>query len=190
MTVIGVVALQGAFAEHQTALARLGVDTVQLRKAADLTQPLDGIVLPGGESTVMGKLMNDLGMMAPLQKRVRYGLPVLGTCAGLILLADKVDGGPGPWLSTMPIAVRRNAYGRQLGSFSAEAAFTGRQIPMEFIRAPYIEQVGPGTKELATVNGHTVAAEYGNQLAVAFHPELTDDPTVYRHFLAKVDRTV
>ena len=186
MTVVGVLALQGAFAEHQAALAQCGAASVQLRKAADLEQPLDGVVLPGGESTVIGKLLNDLGMMAPLRRMIADGLPALGTCAGLILLAHTVDGKPGPWLGTMPVAARRNAYGRQLGSFTAAAPFAGTTVPMEFIRAPYLESLGPGVEALATVNGRLVAAQYKNQLAVAFHPELTADLTVHRRFLGMI----
>ena len=158
---IGVLALQGAFIEHVQALRQLGAEAVELRQLPDLEQPLDGIVLPGGESTVQGKLLHELGMFAPLQKKIAQGLPVLATCAGMILLA------------TMPIIVKRNAYGRQLGSFFTEAEF-GKlgKVPMTFIRAPYIDSVGEGVEVLAAVDEHIVAAQYGKQLALVFHPEL------------------
>lgn len=114
---IGVLALQGAFIEHVQALCQLGVEAVELRQLPDLEQPLDGIVLPGGESTVQGKLLHELGMFAPLQKKIAQGLPVLATCAGMILLAEKLTNDSKVHLATMPITVKRNAYGRQLGSF-------------------------------------------------------------------------
>ena len=162
---IGVLALQGAFIEHVQALRQLGAEAVELRQLPDLEQPLDGIVLPGGESTVQGKLLHELGMFAPLQKKIAQGLPVLATCAGMILLAEKLTNDSKLHLATMPITVKRNAYGRQLGSFFTEAEF-GKlgKVPMTFIRAPYIDSVG--------VDEHIVAAQYGKQLDLAFHPEL------------------
>lgn len=114
---IGVLALQGAFIEHVQALRQLGAEAVELRQLPDLEQPLDGIVLPGGESTVQGKLLHELGMFAPLQEKIAQGLPVLATCAGMILLAEKLTNDSKLHLATMPITVKRNAYGRQLGSF-------------------------------------------------------------------------
>lgn len=169
---IGVLALQGAFIEHVQALRQLGADAVELRQLPDLEQPLDGIVLPGGESTVQGKLLHELGMFAPLQK-IAQGLPVLATCAGMILLAEKLTNDSKLHLATMPITVKRNAYGRQLGSFFTEAEF-GKlgKVPMTFIRAPYIDSVGDGVEVLAAVDEHIVAAQYGKQLDLAFHPEL------------------
>lgn len=156
---IGVLALQGAFIEHVQALRQLGAEAVELRQLPDLEQPLDGIVLPGGESTVQGKLLHELGMFAPLQKKIAQGLPVLATCAGMILLAKKLTNDSKVHLATMPITVKRNAYGRQLGSFYTEAEF-GKlgKVPMTFIRAPYIDSVGEGVEVLAAVDEHIVAA--------------------------------
>ncbi len=183
---IGVLAVQGAFVEHEQMLRALGADSFELRQAADLSRPFDGLILPGGESTVMGKLLRDLGMLCPLREQILGGMPVLGTCAGMILLAKELADSPVSHLATMDIAVRRNAYGRQLGSFHAAAPFgdTG-DIPMTFIRAPYIERAGEGVEILSTVDGHPVAARQGNQIATAFHPELTGDTTVH-HLLLRL----
>ena len=179
---IGVLALQGAFIEHIQALQRLGVETVELRQLRDLERELDGVVLPGGESTVQGKLLRELGMFAPLQEKINAGLPVLATCAGMILLAQKLTNDSKLHLATMPISVKRNAYGRQLGSFftQAEVKHVGT-VPMTFIRAPYIESVGSGVEALAMVDGKIVAAQYGRQLALAFHPELDVDKSTALH---------
>ena len=179
---IGVLALQGAFIEHIHALQKLGVETVELRQRKDLEQELDGLVLPGGESTVQGKLLHELGMFAPLQEKISAGLPVLATCAGMILLAERLTNDSKVHLATMPITVKRNAYGRQLGSFftQAELKHVGT-VPMTFIRAPYIESVGEGVEVLATVDGKIVAAQYGRQLALAFHPELDVDKSTKVH---------
>lgn len=184
---VAILALQGAFAEHAAMLDRLGVEHFEIRQLHDLDQPFDGLILPGGESTVMGKLLRDLGLFAPLRKRIVCGLPVFGTCAGLILLAKSVDGGT-PCFGTMDISVKRNAYGRQLGSFYAEEVCKGMgRIPMTFIRAPYIETVSGDTDVLAAVDGNLVAARQGNQLVTAFHPELSDDLTVHRFFLELIE---
>ena len=179
---IGVLALQGAFIEHIHALQKLGVETVELRQLKDVEQELDGLVLPGGESTVQGKLLHELGMFAPLQEKISAGLPVLATCAGMILLAQKLSNDSKVHLATMPLTVKRNAYGRQLGSFftQAELKHVGT-VPMTFIRAPYIESVGEGVEVLATVDGKIVAAQYGRQLALAFHPELDVDKSTKVH---------
>ena len=179
---IGVLALQGAFIEHMHALQKLGVETVELRQRKDVEQELDGLVLPGGESTVQGKLLHELGMFTPLREKISAGLPVLATCAGMILLAQKLSNDSKVHLGTMPITVKRNAYGRQLGSFftQAELKHVGT-VPMTFIRAPYIEGVGEGVEVLATVDGKIVAAQYGRQLALAFHPELDVDRSTKVH---------
>ena len=141
---IGILALQGAFAEHGAMLDRLGAEHFEIRQPIDLDRPFDGLILPGGESTVMGKLLRDLELFEPLLERIEGGLPVFGTCAGLILLAKNVEGGL-PCFATMDIAVKRNAYGRQLGSFYTEAECKGvGTVPMTFIRAPYIESVWGG----------------------------------------------
>ncbi len=185
---VGVLAVQGAFIEHERVLRALGATSVELRQLSDLERPLDGLILPGGESTAQGLLLRELGMLVPLRERILGGMPVLGTCAGMILLARELSGGEEAHLRTMDITVRRNAYGRQLGSFHATAPFGGDgEIPMTFIRAPYIERAGEGVEILAVVDGHPVAARQGNQIATAFHPELTGDPTVHRLLLRRIE---
>jgi 5'-phosphate synthase pdxT subunit len=185
---IGILALQGAFAEHGAMLDRLGAEHFEIRQKKDLDQPFHGLILPGGESTTMGKLLHDLDLFQPLAQRIQEGLPVFGTCAGLILLAKEVDGGK-PCFGTMDIAVRRNAYGRQLGSFYTEDTAKGiGRVPMTFIRAPYIMGVSGGAQALAAVDGNIVAAREGNQLVTAFHPELNDDLSVHRYFLDMISQ--
>lgn len=185
---IGVLALQGSFAEHINILEKLGAETVEIRNRKDLEQPIDGIILPGGESTVMGKLLQELEMFAELKELITGGLPVFGTCAGMILLADRISGRPEKYLATMNITVKRNAYGRQLGSFTSEGSFGGcGHIPMRFIRAPYIEKVGKDVVILAEDNGKIVAARQHNQLATSFHPELSDNETVHRYFMQMIE---
>lgn len=180
---VAILALQGAFAEHAAALDRLGVEHFEIRQPQDLERSFDGLILPGGESTVMGKLLRDLGLFEPLRDRIKAGLPVFGTCAGMILLAKEVKGGV-PCFAAMDIGVKRNAYGRQLGSFYTEALCKGVGIvPMTFIRAPYIESVSGSTQVLAVVDGNIVAARQGNLLVTAFHPELSEDLSVHRCFL-------
>lgn len=180
---VAVLALQGAFLEHEKMLEKLGADWFEIRQPRDLDRPFDGLILPGGESTTMGKLLRDLNLYEPLRAKIQGGLPVYGTCAGLILLAETVDGGV-PCFATMDIAVKRNAYGRQLGSFYTEAEFQGLgKVPMTFIRAPYIAAAGPKARVLAEVDGRIVAARQGNQLVTAFHPELSDDLSVHQYFL-------
>ena len=186
---IGVLAVQGAFIEHRHILESLGTETFEIRQLADLNEPMDGIIIPGGESTVIGKLLTDLGMMEPLKEKIRAGLPVFGTCAGMILLADKIENPTQKQvnLGTMDITVVRNAYGRQLGSFHACADFgPSKEVPMKFIRAPYISEVGPNAEILSEVDGHIVAARQDNQLVTAFHPELTQDTRVHEYFLNSI----
>lgn len=183
---IGVLALQGAFIEHERMLRELGADCFEIRQLRDISGQIDGIVIPGGESTVQGKLLRELGIMEPLRKMIRNGLPVFGTCAGLILLAKSIDGGEPPHLAVMDITAKRNAYGRQLGSFSTEGEFQGiGRIPMTFIRAPYISSAD-GAEFLAAVDGKAVAARQGNMIVTAFHPELTSDARVHGYFLDMV----
>ena len=180
---IGVFALQGAFIEHERALLALGAECTEIRRRADFTDALDGVVLPGGESTVQGKLLREEGLLSPLIEAIQGGLPVFGTCAGLILLAKRLTNDENVWLGTMDVAVRRNAYGRQLGSFRAETEVKGiGKFPAVFIRAPYIEEIG-AAEALATVEGKIVAARQGHMLATAFHPELTGDLRVHAYFL-------
>ena len=180
---IGILALQGAFAEHRMVLEKLGAESFEIRQKRDLEQPMDGLIIPGGESTVMGKLLKELDCYDEVRSRIENGLPVFGTCAGLILLAKEAEGGK-VQLGTMDIAARRNAYGRQLGSFAVTAEMKGvGEVPMVFIRAPYITAVSGTTEVLAEVEGKIVAAREGNQLVTAFHPELTADTRVHDYFL-------
>ena len=201
---VAVLAVQGAFIEHKRALSKLGCECVELRQGPDVRQPFDALVLPGGESTVQAKLLRELGMIDELHRRIADGMPVMGTCAGLILLAQTVEEGipaagdptaevvggdvaPGTF-GTLPVAVRRNAYGRQLGSFHTEAPFSGIEgdVPMTFIRAPYIAEVHEGAAPLATVDGRIVAVRAENQIGVAFHPELDDDPRIHELFVSLI----
>ncbi len=187
---IGVLAVQGAFAEHEQMLRALGAECFEIRQQADLDGQMDGLVLPGGESTVMGKLLRELGLLLPLRERIESGLPVLATCAGLILLAEHIDGEEGSHLGTLPVTVKRNAYGRQLGSFYTEAEIKHiGTMPMHFIRAPYVETVENGVEVLAEVDGRIVAVRYQNQLALSFHPEVSGDTSVHRYFLNMCERT-
>ena len=184
---IAVMALQGAFIEHERMLQRLGAETFEVRQLSDWNQPKDGLILPGGESTTQLKLLTDLGLLDIVRRDLLAGLPVFGTCAGLILLAKDVEGEDFARLSTMDIRVRRNAYGRQLGSFATEHDMKGvGTIPMTFIRAPYIEEVSGEAESLAEVDGHIVAARQGHQLVTAFHPELNDNTAVHQYFLDMV----
>lgn len=185
---IGVLALQGAFAEHEQMLRALGADCFEIRQRRDLERTLDGLIIPGGESTVQGKLLRELELFDPIREKILAGLPVFGTCAGLLLLAKRIENDSRVHLATMDITARRNAYGRQLGSFEAEAPFGGEgSVPMVFIRAPYIAETdeGAGVEILARWDGKIVAARQGRQLATAFHPELTADTRVHRYFLER-----
>ena len=173
---IAVLALQGAFIEHEQVLQKLGIETFEVRQLSDWQQPKDALILPGGESTVQMRLLRELGLFEPIRQAIADGLPVLGTCAGMILLSDG-------YLGTMHIRVRRNAYGRQLGSFHTTGTVDGigTDVPMTFIRAPYIEEVlADDCSPIATVDGHIVAARQGNQIATAFHPELDDDSRLHQ----------
>ena len=185
---IAILALQGAFAEHAKMLDQLETDHFEIRQPRDLGRPFDGLILPGGESTVMRKLLHELRLYEPIRARICDGMPVFGTCAGLILLAKNVEGGL-PCFATMDIAARRNAYGRQLGSFYTEAVCKGvGTVPMTFIRAPYIASVSDGVEVLAPVGERIVAARQGSQLVTAFHPELNGDLSLHRYFLEMVSQ--
>lgn len=187
---IAVLALQGAFAEHEQVLSRLGAEYFEIRQKSDLSRPFDGLILPGGESTVQGKLLRDLGLFQPLKEKIEEGLPVFGTCAGLILLAKRLENDERSHFATMDIVAVRNAYGRQLGSFFVRAPFMGKTVPMTFIRAPYISEAdqGAGVEILAETDGKIVAARQKNQLVTAFHPELSEDTTVHRLFLDSAEK--
>lgn len=183
---IGILALQGAFIEHEKMLEALGAACVQLRQKSDI-DGIDGLVLPGGESTVQGKLLRELDILELLREKIASGLPTLATCAGMILLAEHQADNPVRHFATLPVTVKRNAYGRQLGSFITTAPFAGLgDVPMIFIRAPYVVATSPGVQTLAVVDGKTVAVRFGNQIALAFHPELGDDTRIHRLFLEVV----
>ena len=184
---IAVLALQGDFAEHEAVFRRLDIPTCQLRQRRDLEQKFDALVLPGGESTVQGKLLRELGMFEELRARISNGLPVMATCAGTILLAQQILDDPAVHLGTLGIAVRRNAYGRQLSSFHISGSFAGIQtVPMSFIRAPQIEFCVPNVEVLAEHEGRITAVRQGRQLAMTFHPELGSDTRIAEYFISEV----
>ncbi|PNP89959.1 pyridoxal 5'-phosphate synthase glutaminase subunit PdxT [Gardnerella sp. DNF00502] len=191
---VAILAVQGAFLEHRLMLEKLGAHVIELRQERDLEQDFDSLVLPGGESTVQSKLLLEQNMLEPLKNRIANGMPVLGTCAGLILLAKRVQGDSKgnkiTGFNTLDVTVKRNAYGRQLGSFHCESDFGSDKtsinigkVPMTFIRAPYIAEVGDDVEVLATVDNHIVAARQGNQIGTSFHPELDDDTRIHQIFL-------
>lgn len=185
---IGILAVQGAFIEHKHMLDKLNIESFEIRHKKDLEQEMDGLILPGGESTVIGKLVKELELYVTLKQKIEAGLPVLGTCAGLILLAEHISNDERNYFGTLPITVKRNAYGRQLGSFQTieEVKNIGR-IPMTFIRAPYVEAIHKDVEILAKVDGAIVAVQYKNQLGVAFHPELTEDISLHKYFIGIVE---
>ena len=191
---IGVLALQGAFAEHRKMLKKLGIQSFEIRKKSDLSNAvndndIDGLIIPGGESTVIGKLLYDLDLFDDIKKLILEGLPVFGTCAGLILLAKEIENDSRTYLGAMDIKVRRNAYGRQLGSFFTESEFKGvGVIPMTFIRAPYISSVGKNVEVLSEVDGNVVAARENNILVTSYHPELNDNLKVHEFFVEMCKR--
>jgi pyridoxal 5'-phosphate synthase pdxT subunit len=185
---IGVLALQGDFREHRLVLEGLGAATVEVRTVADL-ETVAALVIPGGESTTIGKLMRHFGLLGPIRSRAEEGMPVYGTCAGLITLAKDIVEGDQPLLGVMDIVARRNAFGRQVHSFEAdvEVPLLGPPpIRAVFIRAPWIESHGTGVELLAVYDGHAVAARQGNLLVTAFHPELTGDTRMHGAFLSMV----
>lgn len=188
---IGVLALQGGFAEHIVALHKTGASSIEIRKKEDLNAGLDGLILPGGESTVIGRLLHETGLFAPIKEMIDGGLPVFGTCAGMILLADRIVNEPYAYFGSIDIAVRRNAFGRQLGSFKTSGIFADiGDIPMTFIRAPYIETAGENVRILASAKSRIVAAQCGNILVTAFHPELTEDLRVLEYYLRIVSKEI
>lgn len=186
---IGVLALQGAFIEHEKMLEALGAETFELRQESDCRQSFDALVLPGGESTVMGKLLKELNMFDTIKGSIEEGMPVFGTCAGLLLLAGSIENDDRSHLALMDITAERNAYGRQLGSFETTGEFKGiGEIPMRFIRAPYIKKAADGVDVLSVVDNRIVAAREKNMLVTAFHPELTDSLAVHKYFIDRVCR--
>lgn len=188
---IAVLAVQGAFAEHEKKLDELGISWFELRKKEDLDRNYDGLILPGGESTVQGKLLKELGMFDRLKAQIEKGLPVFATCAGLILLAAELGNDDRRWFRTLPVTVKRNAYGRQLGSFHTDTEFEEiGEIPMTFIRAPYIETASPEVKAMAKVDERIVGVRYKQQLAISFHPELDNDNRLHQYFVQMVSSSL
>ena len=174
---VGVLAVQGAFAEMAAYWRAQGAEVFEIRQLADLARGMDLLALPGGESTVQGKLLNDLGLFAPLKERINGGLPVFAVCAGLILLAEKIEDDPTVWFGALPATVRRNAYGRQLGSFRTVGTFDGKpDVPMTFIRAPAITALSPEAEILSTFNNAPTAVRWRNITACTWHPELNSWP--------------
>lgn len=187
---VGVLALQGAFARHAACLVSLGADAREVRTARDLAE-VDALVLPGGESTTMSMLLESGGLFEPLQDRLADGLPALGTCAGMILLGGEIlDGRPDQrCLGAVDIAVRRNAFGRQVDSFEADLRLddlAGGPFRAVFIRAPFVERTGPAVDVLATVDGHPVLCRQGRVTVAAFHPELSGDLRLHDRFLKEL----
>ena len=186
---IGVFALQGDVREHLQALTALGAEAFAVRRPAELER-CDGLVLPGGESTTMAKLARTFELLDPLRERVAGGMPAFGTCAGMILLADRIEGGAEgqETIGGLDVTVRRNAFGRQVDSFEADLDFAGLAEPVHavFIRAPWVEQTGTGVEVLAEAHGHPVAVRQGHLLATSFHPEVDGDGRVHRVFLDMV----
>ncbi|SFI71158.1 pyridoxal 5'-phosphate synthase glutaminase subunit PdxT [Thermoflavimicrobium dichotomicum] len=184
---IGVLALQGAVREHVSLLEKVGAQAIAVKRAEQLAD-LDGLVLPGGESTTMGKLMRKYDLVDPIVEMHQQGKPIFGTCAGMILLAKKIEGQEEPHLGLMDITVKRNAFGRQVDSFEADLFIKGvaEDFRAVFIRAPYIASVGPEVEILSEVDGNIVAAKQDTLLAASFHPELTDDVRVHQYFVKMV----
>lgn len=188
---IGVLALQGAVIEHVKSLEQAGADEVVAVKWPKDLDGLDGLVLPGGESTTIGKLMNKYELMEPVREMATRGVPMFGTCAGLILLANRVQGQDWVHIGALDALVDRNSFGRQVDSFEADLDVAGlegsEKYPAVFIRAPHIMEVGAGVEVLATVNDRVVAARQGHLLGASFHPELTDDVRLHKYFLGMVE---
>lgn len=181
---LGILAVQGAFAEQASLFRAAGAKTFEIRKLDDLKRKMDALVLPGGESTVQGKLVKELGLFDPLKAKIAASLPVFATCAGLILLAERLEDDPTVWFAELPVTVRRNAYGRQLGSFATRGTVDGEEdVPQTFIRAPAITAIGEGVEILSTFDGAATGVRYKNLTAFAWHPELTDDTRVAARFL-------
>lgn len=185
---VGVLAMQGAYKEHINILYTLGAEPIEIRNKKDL-ENIDGIIIPGGESTTMGKLIKTLDIYDNLKEMIESGMPIWGTCAGMILLAKSIYNDDTVHLGTMDIEVKRNAYGRQLGSFDTKSSVKGigEDIEMVFIRAPYIENAGEDVEVLSIVDGNIVAAKERNMLATSFHPELTEDYRVHKYFLDMIE---
>ncbi len=188
MKKIGILGFQGAIIEHERQVRTIGHEPVVVKYPEQLEE-IDAMILPGGESTTMGKILNRTGLMEPLRKKIQGGLPVWGTCAGMILLAKELVNDSVTHLGVMDIAVRRNAYGSQIDSFATKKvipAVDSKEIELVFIRAPYITKVEKGVNVLCELDGHIVAAEEKNMLVTSFHPELTDNTAFLKYFVSKI----
>jgi 5'-phosphate synthase pdxT subunit len=189
MIKVGVLALQGAVIEHIRCLEKIeGVQAIEVKKKEQI-KTIDGLIIPGGESTTIGKLLREYDMITPLRERILAGMQVWGTCAGMILLARKIANQDDAYLKVLDVTVKRNAYGSQLDSFQCTAAIPkvcSCDLPLVFIRAPYIEKCGPEVTVLLKLNGNIVAVEQDNILATAFHPELTEDLHFHNYFIHKI----
>jgi len=190
MAGVGVLALQGDVQEHIAAFEECGKESFPVKTLADL-QVCEALVIPGGESTTIAKLARNFGLMEPIQLALRDGLPVYGSCAGMILLADRIVGGTSDQetFGGLDVTVRRNAFGRQIDSFESEITFASQRpftFNAVFIRAPWVESIGADVEVLASVDGHPVAIRSGSYFATSFHPELTADTRVHRYFLDEV----
>jgi 5'-phosphate synthase pdxT subunit len=186
---IGVLALQGDFREHLSAVNAAGHEAFSIRRPEELAN-IEALILPGGESTTIALLARTYNLMEPIRTRIAAGMPVYGSCAGMILLADRVIDGVEnqQTFGGINMSVRRNAFGRQVDSFEGEVNFAGRSVNGVFIRAPWVEEVGAGVEVLATANDHPVAVRQGKLLATSFHPELTGDLTVHQYFFDEICR--
>jgi len=185
---VGVLALQGDFREHIAALTAIGIEAIAVKTESEINS-VDALILPGGESTTIAKLARIFGVFEVIQQKIVAGFPVYGSCAGLILLANKIlDGAEGQeTFGGLEITARRNAFGRQVDSFEGEIDFAGiGKLNGVFIRAPWVEEVGSKVEVLATSHGHPVAVRQGKVLATSFHPELTDDHAVHRYFVEEI----
>ena len=188
MKTIGILSVQGAVSEHVEMVRAAGAKPRCVKYAHEL-EGLDGLIIPGGESTAIGRLLRDFNLIEPIKRRYESGMAVWGTCAGMILMAKELADDDTRHLCLMDICVRRNAYGRQLESFTASAAVpevSDEPVPVVFIRAPYVESVGDGVRVLLTIDGNIVACREGRLLATSFHPELTEDISFHRYFIDKV----
>jgi 5'-phosphate synthase pdxT subunit len=184
---VGVLALQGDFREHLALATQCGHEGISVRTVDELSG-VDALILPGGESTTIIKLAQSFGLLEPIRERIGSGLPVYGSCAGMILLADRIEDGivGQQTFGGIDMTVRRNAFGRQVDSFESDITFNGTQLHAIFIRAPWVEEVGDGVVVLSTAAGHPVAVRQGNLLATSFHPELTDDHAVHSYFFDEI----
>lgn len=184
-SVTGILAVQGAFAEHAAMLDRLSSPWRLLRAADDFDESIGRVILPGGESTAQGKLLRSTGLFEPIAAHIAAGKPVFGTCAGMILLAKRLENDDNVYFGALDATVRRNAYGRQLGSFASTADFGDiKDFPLVFIRGPFVSDVGADATIETEVDGRVVGLRQGNILATAFHPELTDDTRIHELFLS------